>query len=294
MKVIFSLLFVFFTCAGNAQSDDVTFTLGVLPVVASTEFDQVQINKIEIKLLQLLNNSHEAIAGFTTDFFLYPAVSIEESGVADGGLQGMVVTTLDLSVFLKQTGSEMIYNSISIKLKGIGNTGPQSITNAITKLGTQDTKFNAFIKDGKEKVLKYYYENCDAIVQQANTLGLKHDYERAISMLESIPSSTSCYDEAHKKSTEFYMKYQSTLCAKNILIAKSEISVNNYDRALDALAVIDPEASCAGEANKLIEQISNKTDKKEKKEYSLEVQRINAIKAIASNYNKNKTKSKKD
>ena len=278
---------------GYAQPKSVDFTIGVANPETSDDFSQMQIQKLESKIVLLIDNSNEAIVGYNNDIALCSNVSIEGSEVVSGGMQNMTVTIVDFSFVIKQISTGVVYSTMSEKIKGSGNDYEQSITNAISNLNTIENRCSQFISQGKEKILNYYYANCNSIVQQAVNSGYKKDYEQALSILQSIPASTSCYDDAKKKSIELYVKYQQSLCPKYIMKAKGEIAVNNYSEAFTTLQLIDPESNCFKEANTLIAQISNKIDKREKQEYNLEIQRINAIKAIGVAYYSNKVRSKK-
>ena len=55
----------------------------------------------------------------------------------------------------------------------------------------------AFMKEAKEKIIAYYNENCDRIIQEANDYSKAKDYRMALITLLSIPSEvTECSDKA--------------------------------------------------------------------------------------------------
>lgn len=285
-----TLFFAFFIIINitNAQSQNTNLTLGIIVPEISNDFNQVQIQKLESKITQIINNTVEVSVGYTNDIVIYPVISIEETSVVEGGLQNMTVATVDLTLFIKQISTNSIYNTMSKKIKGSGNNKMQAITNAFSQIKVTEEVYKQFIITSKAKILKYYADNCKTIILTANNLSAKQDYEQSLSLLQSIPTaSTNCYNEAQKKSFEVYKKYQSILCSKNITTAKAAIATNNYENALQALEVIDPSSTCYPEVQKLIAQISSKVDKKEKQELDLEKQRINAIKEIGKAYYSN-------
>jgi len=254
----------------------------------SNELSQEQIGKLTSKITQIINNSNEVTVGYTNDIVVYPIISIDETIVVEGGLQNITVTTIEFSLFIKQVSTNLIYNSISKKIKGSGNNKSQAITNAFSQIKPSEEFYRQFIVTSKSKILKYYTDNCKTIIKAADNLSAKQEYEQSISLLQSIPiASTDCYDEAQKKSVEVYKKYQSVLCSKNITKAKAAIAINDYENALEALNVIDPTSTCYSEVQKLISQISSKVNKKEEQELDLEKRRINAIKEIGKAYYSN-------
>jgi hypothetical protein len=291
IKTVLLMAGCFLQVAINAQSPGATLTLGVVVPAPSEEFNQGQIQKVASKITQIINNSNEVTVGYTNDIVVYPVVSVIETGVVEGGLQNITVATLDFSLFVKQISTNLVYNTFSKKIKGSGNNKVQAISNAFSQIKTNDEAYKQFIIASKAKILKYYAENCKAIIQKAENLSAKQDYEQSISLFQSIPNaSATCYNEAQKRSLVVYNKYQTVLCSKNITKAKGAIATNNYEDALAALEVIDPASSCFPEVKKLMAQISSKVERKEQQEADLEKQRINAVKEIAKAYYSNRVR----
>ena len=291
MKSFFLILAICFTNLIFAQTPN-DFTIGVwYEHEAGKDFTYSQVEKLLAKTAQLVNNSNAATIGYTNDFIIFPSISVDESSVVEGGMQNITVTTLELTFYISQIDTRTYFNTYTKKIKGSGNNKEQSITNAINQL-TADKNFTNFIVTAKEKILSYYKDNCHTIIQTATNSGSKQNYEEAIAYLESIPTSAPCYQEAQKKALEYYKKYQTVLCTQNMNIARSRIAVNDYDAAFEALDVIDPESTCAAEVKKLIQQISDKVTKREKKDDRLEELRINAIKEIGKAYFASKAKSR--
>lgn len=287
-KKLKSLLF-FLLIASSIKAQNTDFTIGIIMPDASMNINQAQIQKVETKIAQIINNSNEAIVGYNNDFVVYPILSVEDISVVEGGMQNLTVATINFSLIVKQISSNLVYNSISKKLKGSGNNNALAISNAFSQIKSNDEIYSQFIKTAITKVLKYYTDNCKLLVQNADNAASRNEYEQALGILQSIPSSSAtCYNEAQKKSIDIYKKYQKIICAKNINKAKAEIAVKNFSAALDALEVIDPTSSCGVEVKKLIAQISSKVDKKYIEELDLEKLRINAIKEIGKAYYSNR------
>lgn len=281
--LLFLALMNIYMLAAAQKSD---FTLGLIMPETSADFNQVQIQKLESKITQIINASNEVLVGYTNDFVVYPVITVQETAVVEGGMQNITVTDIDFSLFVKQlSGESVVYNAVSRKLKGSGNNKEQSITNAISQIKINDVAYQQFLSVAKNKIVKYYSDNCAAIIQRAGSLSAGHDYEQALSVLQSIPVvSGSCYTTAQQKSVEVYKKYQTELCSKNVTKAKAAIAINDYTTAMAAMELIDPSSSCYPEVKKMIDQIASKVEKKEQREYDLETQRMNAMKEIAKAY----------
>ena len=284
-RIALILTFFILNYGSKGQSTNTTFTLGIVMPQPTNDFNQEQITKLETKIVQIVNNSDGMTVDYTNDFVIYPVISVEESNRVEGGMQNITVTSIEVSFFIKQISKNIVFSSVSKKIKGSGNNKAQSISNAISQINVNDRSYVQFLINGKTKILKYYNDNCSSIINTANTLSTEQDYEQSISILQSIPSvCTSCYNQAQEKSLEIYKKYQTLLCTKNIAKAKDAIALNNYDGAFQSLEIIDPNSTFYPEVKKLIAEISSKVERKERQEFDLEKQRINAEKEIAKAY----------
>jgi len=296
MKLRFSfltaLIYLYSFNFTTAQSHSADLTIGLLMPDSSEDLDQATLTKLGSKIVQIINNSNQVMYGFSNDIVVYPTVSIDESSVVSGGMQNLTVTTIEISLFIRQVSSNLVFNSMTKRLKGSGNNEMQSITNAINQIKTSDDAYQNFISDSKTKIEKYYADNCSIIIHKADNMAAKEDYEQAISILESIPTAASCSNDAETKAIAIYKKYQNILCAMYIKRAKEAIAVNDYDDAVESLDVIDPTSNCAAEANKLIAQMSNKVEKINQEQLDLDKRSIDAVKEIGKAYYANTLKDR--
>jgi len=286
MKKIILIISVILSNYSFAQNTD--FTIGLILPEPSQKINEAQITKLESKLSNLINKSGVVTYGYNNDFVIFPIINIDDTSIVQGGLENITVTTIDLTLNIKQISSNKSFNIISKKIKGSGKTEELAITNGFSLIKVDDKDLIAFISKGKENIYKYFNDNCKSILNKATNLNAKQDYEQAISLLQSIPETgNSCYAEAQKNALTYYKSYQSKLCKENLVKAKSEISIKNYENALTYLNMIDSGSSCYSEVEKLINQISEKVQKDENKEIDLEKRRIDAIKEIAKAYYSN-------
>jgi hypothetical protein len=286
MKKIILIISVILSNYSFAQNTD--FTIGLILPEPSQKINEAQITKLESKLSNLINKSGVVTYGYNNDFVIFPIINIDDTSIVQGGLENITVTTIDLTLNIKQISSNKSFNIVSKKIKGSGKTEQLAITNGFSLIKVDDKDLITFITKGKENIFKYFNENCKSILSKAMNLNAKQDYEQAISLLQSIPETgNNCYAEAQKNALIYYKSYQSKLCKENLVKAKSEISIKNYENALSYLNMIDSGSSCYSEVEKLINQISDKVQKDENREIDLEKRRIDAIKEIAKAYYSN-------
>lgn len=286
MKKTFLLFSIILANLSFAQNTD--FTLGLILPEPSQKINEAQITKLESKLSNLINKSGVVTYGYNNDFVIFPVINIDETSIVQGGMENITVTTIDLTLNIKQISSNKSFNIISKKIKGSGKTEQLAITNGFSLMKVTDKDLIDFIVKGKENIFKYFNENCSSIENKAKNLYIKQDFEQAISLLQSIPETgNNCFAKAQKNALVYYKGYQSKLCKENITKAKSEIATKNYENALNYLNMIDSSSGCYSEVEKLVNQISDKVEKAENRELDLEKRRIDAIKEIAKAYYSN-------
>lgn len=283
----------------TAQSQTAAFNIAVVMPESIEGLDEGQLSKIETKMLRVLESSGITGTGDYCNFVVYPKFEVYETNVVEGGMQNIVVTSVNLSLFIKQVDNNLVFSSITKSLKGSGRTKSLSLTNAIANLKVDDKELSQFVASGKRKIIQYYNDKCNSILANADKFAKLNDFQQAIALTAQIPEGTNCYASAQTKSLAFYKGYQNASCKEAIKQANISLASNDYIAALEYLSGIDPAAVCAVEMKALIKKIESKVTAEERRDYdlkvkmyndevSLEKQRVNAIRDIAVSYYKNR------
>jgi hypothetical protein len=262
-----------------------------------------QLSKLETKISQIVTVSGLASSGYNNNFVIYPKFAIFESNIVEGGMQNITVVTAELNLFIKQVDNHLLFSTISKPLKGSGSSKELAITNAISKITTNDPVFKTFIETGKLKIIAYYETKCVDIIKKSDSYVKIQQYDHALGLLMSVPEEvSSCYNQIQDKAIETYKAYQTQKCSELIQKAKTTLANNDYVEALNILSEIDPSASCFKEAQAIAKSAETKVKAEEKKQWdfqmkqyndavSLEKQRIETIKEIAVSYYKSQPTS---
>ena len=293
------MLLVFCNIKAQPSSEVGKIALSVILPENVDGLDISQLSKMESKITQIVTSTGLASSGYNNNFVIYPIFAIYETNVIEGGMQNITVVTCDLSIFIKQVDNNVVFSSISKQLKGSGQNKKTALTNAISKISTNDIEFKTFIKNGKDKIIQYYESKCQDIISKSEGLVKMQDYEQALGLLMTVPEEVSCYNKVQQKSIEAYKAYQKQKCIVQLQEAKIELASNNYSSALNILSQIDPSTPCFKESLSLVNNAASKIDVEEKKQWDLEMkvynddvalekQRINAIKDVAVAYYKSK------
>jgi hypothetical protein len=288
---------------GQASSEIGKITFSIIMPDNIDGLDVSQLSKLETKITQIVAENGIAASGYNNNFVIYPKFSVYEVNNVEGGMQNITVSTCELSLFIKQIENNLLFCSVSKQIKGSGQNKSLSLTSAIAKIPVNDSQFKTFLETGKSKIIKYYSDKCQDIIDKADKLTKIEKFEEALGLLMTVPEEVpSCYNKIQTKSIETYKEFKNHQCLVLIQNAKTKMASNQYKQALEILKNVEPSSGCFKQADEIITKASSKIDIEEKKlwnlqlkmyndDVALEKQRINAIKEIASAYYKSQPKT---
>ena len=309
MKKLFLLLFctfiISYTFAQNNEEkmDDVARIILVPYVPKQIEGMPVPAMKnLENKLNQIAIKS--GLGGKSIDgrFIITANVSVLTKDITPTA-PPMHAYTIEVTLYIGDGIEGTSFSSTSVVLKGVGDTEQKAYMAALKNLKVSDPSYQTFIELGKVKIIEYYNSKCDFIVKEAEMLASKNDFEGAIAKLVSVPNvCKDCYDKCMDAVQPIYQKLLDRDCALKLQEAKgiwsSGQDIESATRASAVLAEVDPAANCYDEVKNLTSEISKRVkelDQREwenmqlqqKREYDLEKQSIEAIRAIGVAYGEN-------
>lgn len=225
-NILVLLMFSFFSLLSRAQaSKDIgKISLSVVVPEYMEDLTDSQLSKLDTKISQIVTASGLSDSGYSNNFVIYPKFAINETSVVEGGMQNITVVNIELSLFVKQVDSNILFSTISKAIKGSGSSKELAITNAITKIATNDPAYKKFIDESKTKIFKYYETKCADLLKKSDGYVKMQQYEEALGLLMSIPDAVSCYSQVQVKAIEAYKGYQKKNCAKQMQLARTTIA----------------------------------------------------------------------
>ena len=289
------LLSVFFS-GNNANAQDCDIALMVylpdqpedIPLAANTYLLN-QITKVAVA------NGVSASDGYA-QFLITPRFTVLGKSIQSGPPR-LFVYEFDVSLYIGDYLGQKVFASTSINLKGIGSNETKAYLDAIKKLNPESRELQAFVKNGKDKIVDYYNTNYPNIIKKAQSLATQKQFEEALFYLSAIPECSTGYAQALKATATIYQQYVDNLC--NIYLARARSAWNSQqdragaEEASEYLAYIYPDAACYKEAQGLHKEIKSRIREEwdfQMKMYndavSLEKQRINAWKEVGVAFGK--------
>lgn len=252
---------------------------------------QVQLKN---KLTQLLTKNGVASMDYLGQFFLTAFVVPQTKDVVSSAPM-KISETMDMTLYIADYTNKMVFATTSLTLRGIGDTETKCYMNALKSMPVNSPAIEAFVRQGKEKIIAYYDHEAANIIKKAQFLASTKQYEEALSGIVTIPAQCNKYDEALKVGLDIYQQYLDNQCVVNIAAARqawaAEQNAMGAQKAGEYLAQILPDADCYDEAMALYKEIKGKVLddwKFEMKQYQdsvdLEKQRINGMREVGVAY----------
>ena len=247
------------------------------------------------KLTQVAINNGIAAGRDFGRFFIAANIGMATKDILPGP-PTQISQNMEVTLYIADYFDQKIYSSTTIEATGVGTNETKSFINALQNMPVKSQQLNQFVTEGKDKILAYYRQQGDLIIQQAKTLAAQRKYEEAFFLLTAIPDAVrDVYERAMDATLEIYQSYVDYLCDVNLAKARAAWAAHQNSQGAEAAGVflsqIYPDAKCHAEAMELYAEIRDKVladwqfeMKKWQDGIDLESQRIEAMRQIGVAY----------
>ena len=172
-----------------------------------------------------------------------------------------------------------LYESFTMESSGIGITEAKAFISAFQRINVNNQEIKAMLERARAKIVDYYVNHCDDILEKANTLSSQQKYDEAMFYLMGIPDVCSdCYKRCHSIAASIYD--QKLTADGKVLLNKARnewLAGQDYaaaNRVADILVQINPQSSVYAEAMKLQNSISAKLQADEQRAWQLKMKKV--------------------
>jgi hypothetical protein len=182
---------------------------------------------LESKIIQMVAANGIGGIGGNPRFIVAPIVNILKRDVSSTAPIRYSIH-YEVLFYVADILSGNVYGTYEMKFIGVESSEPRAFLTGFNQLNPNDAGFQKFLSSSQEKILKYYIENGDKIIAEANTLANQKKYSQAISLLESIPMEAEItYSKGLKEITSIFQKYLDNECQTVLAMMKS--ALGNYN-----------------------------------------------------------------
>jgi hypothetical protein len=218
-------------------------------------------NLLETKLINLCTQNGIGVQpGMSNPIVMGARLNTLETRNIESGVRAQVVCVFELTILTSNMQSGEVFATKTTRFTGIGKTKEEALRRGISSVNTDDEAYSTYVKQGKEKIVDYYNQQCATLFLQANNKSANLNFEEAFNILLSIPPGVSCYQDAQSELTRQYINYIDYKCTTELVQAKAALANNNYDLGFKILSRIYGAPKCNNEVNGLIDKISKEVD----------------------------------
>ncbi len=213
------------------------------------------------------------------------------------------IYNLEVNLYIGDGTDGTLFSSCSLEVNAAGDSKEKAYMAALKKIKATDPQYQAFIYEGKKKIVDYYTAKCDFIITQAQTKAKNQDFDAAIAELMQVPDvCKECYDKCMAAAQPIYQEKINQEGAKLLAEARGVWSAGQDVAAAEAaaaiLAQVNPQSSAFAGAESLNAEMAKRVKELDKREWDfmlkqqqdevdLEKASIKAIRDIGVAYGEN-------
>lgn len=263
-KIILSLIVLALGVNLNAQnSQGKTDDLGRIALAAivpdqATDIPSAAHQVLANKMQQIAVQNGLGASAANPRFCIVPLVNVLSKEITPTA-PPMQALSLDITFYIVDAASQVIFSQTSVQVKGVGQTEDKAFMQALKNVNVKAGQFKGFVEKGKEKIVEYYNSQCDVVLKGAQALAGQKKYEESLFTLLSVPDvCRECFDKSMDLSTEIYKQYANYKCTEYMAGAKAAWANMNADKAAEFLGKITPDMECYEQAVMLTDEITQK------------------------------------
>ena len=252
--------------------------------IALASYVPQQIEKMPEEARSLLQNklnqvaSQNGMGGNSKNerFFITCNVAVLTRDITPS-VPPMTALTLEITLYIGDAVDGKKFSTVSKSIVGVDQNETKAYIDALRKLKPTDPAIKNFVEEGKAKIIEFYNSQCDFIINEAKSLAGQGKFDESLSKLSSVPTvCKDCHHKIHGLVPGIYQQKIDNECKKILTQAnsvwKSKLNLEGADAASKLLKNIPPGSSCAGDADRLVDEISKRVFELDKREWDFKLQ----------------------
>ena len=85
----------------------------------------------------------------------------------------LIAMSIDATFYIIDYMSKTVFSKKTISFKAVGTNPNKAYIDGIRKINASSPEYRSFVEDGKKKIISFYNDRCDFILQDAKALASK-------------------------------------------------------------------------------------------------------------------------
>jgi len=183
---------------------------------------------------------------------------------------------LEVNFYIGDGIDGTLFSNCSLEVNAAGDSKEKAYMAALKKIKASNPQYQAFIEEGKKRIVDYYTAKCDFIITQAQTKAKNQDFDAALAELMQVPDvCKECYDKCMAAAQPIYQEKINQDGAKLLAEARGVWSAGQDVAAAEAAAVIlaqiNPQSTAFAGAESLNAEIAKRVKELDKREWDFQL-----------------------
>lgn len=213
---------------------------------------------LENKMRQIADLNGMSATGDAGQFFLTCVVTVQDKQVV-GGAPVKIAQQVDVTFYVADAVNEQVFGMANVSARGVGESETKSLLSALRQIAPAQPALKTLITESNAKIIAYYEEQCDNIIQKARTLAGARAYPAAFFQLSLVPEQCACYPKVLAEAERLMLDYREfeaqAMLAKARAVWSAGMDRDAAAEAAEYLAQIPHDAKCHAQALELMKEI---------------------------------------
>jgi tetratricopeptide (TPR) repeat protein len=161
----------------------------------------------------------------------------------------------DFSVVESSSGNQ--FASYSLTIKQTGDSENDLMRQSVKELNSKRNAFVSFMSQTKSDILKYYTDNMDRLLKNAESFKAQQDFDSAMRLLGQIPRECEGYDKVEAAIEQAFNDKIEFECDSRMVQFNVLRGQQKFDEAIEMLMELPNGSSCHAKSAKLIQEVQN-------------------------------------
>ncbi len=255
--------------ASYAATDDSRISINAL--VADEAIPSEAVSILENKLVMALTANGFADNGYAERFVLTAKADVVSKDIVPS-IPPRISQKIDITLAVGDIVENKVYSTYTMTTIGTGTNDTKAFVSAFTKINPQKDELQNMLAEAKTKIVDYYTENTDEIINNAKALAAMQKYDEAIFRLMSVPNIyNKGYKDCQSAAVAIYQQKinheAETLLAKAKNIWASSPNDTGAQQVAELISKINPKADNYQSVETFRKQVEDKLQDDAKREW---------------------------
>ena len=255
--------------ASYAATDDSRISINAL--VADEAIPSEAVSILENKLVMALTANGFADNGYAERFVLTAKADVVSKDIVPS-IPPRISQKIDITLAVGDIVENKVYSTYTMTTIGTGTNDTKAFVSAFTKINPQKDELQNMLAEAKTKIVDYYTENTDEIINNAKALEKEQKYDEAIFRLMSVPNIyNKGYKDCQSAAVAIYQQKinheAETLLAKAKNIWASSPNDTGAQQVAELISKINPKADNYQSVETFRKQVEDKLQDDAKREW---------------------------